>query len=155
MNMLVDTYATQKVHQAKPKKLIHAFPKVDLLSVVRLINFFIRVETSISSRRSLWAFIMAKCVSLSCDMVLRSQVFNLRKAEKERSDAATDMGRHRHSLMSFSTSDSMERVCGCVVWRMDTTSRIVLTSRMMICLNCFYVIFPFLFRIFTNVLAMA
>jgi len=35
---------------------------------------------------------MAKCVRLSCVMVMRSQVFSLRKAEKERLDAATDMG---------------------------------------------------------------
>ncbi|XP_078025737.1 uncharacterized protein LOC144463844 [Epinephelus lanceolatus] len=56
---------------------------------------------------------MAKCVRLSCVVVLRSQVFSLRKAEKERSDAATDMVRARQSLKSFSTSDSMERVWGC------------------------------------------
>ncbi|XP_078020835.1 uncharacterized protein LOC144459905 [Epinephelus lanceolatus] len=48
-------------------------------------------------------------------MVLRSQVFSLRKAEKELSDAATNMGRARQSLMSFSTSDSMEQVWGCKI----------------------------------------
>ena len=71
---------------------------------------------------------MAKCVSLSCIMVLRSQVLSLHKAEKERSDAAIDMGRARQSLMSFSTTDSMEQVRGCKVCRMDTSSWMVLTS---------------------------
>lgn len=76
----------------------HAFPKVDLLSVDILMKILSRVKTLLSSIRSLWAFIMVQCVSLSCVMVLRSQVFSLCKAEKERSDAATDKGRARQSL---------------------------------------------------------
>lgn len=48
---------------------------------------------------------MDKCLTLSCIRILRSQVFNLHKAEKECSDVATDMGRTKQSSMSFSTSD--------------------------------------------------
>lgn len=61
-------------------------------------------------------------------MVLRSQVFSLRRAEKERSDAATEIGSDRQSLISLSTSDSMILVCSCRSWRIDTTSWMVVTS---------------------------
>ena len=54
-------------------------------------------------RMSVWACISKRCASLFwVIMVLRTHVFKRRKAERVRSDEATEMGRHRHNSISFS-----------------------------------------------------
>ena len=54
--------------------------------------------------------------------MLRTHDFKRRKAEKVRSDEATDMDRHRQNSISFSVSENMALVCGWSFVKHDATS---------------------------------
>ena len=73
-------------------------------SGAELIKSLMREWMSKAFKMSMWTFMRDKCVSLFCVMVDRNHVFNRRKLENDRSDEATDIGKHRHNCMSFSAS---------------------------------------------------
>lgn len=97
-------------------------PNVEVRSGVVEIKSLMRGRMSREFRMSVLVCISERCVSLFWVMVLRTHVFKKRKAEKVRSDEATEMGRHRHNSVSFSISENMALVCGWSFIKHDATS---------------------------------
>ena len=89
------------------------WPNTDRRSAVFKQKSLTSDSISTRSRISSWMCINARFVRRHCVIVFLSHVFNRRSAEKERSDPATLIGRHKHSRTNCSTSLNTRRVSGC------------------------------------------